>query len=89
MPLISAFYGILIYMYYVDNMKHHRPHIHAVYGEYEVVIAIDEADVLEGVLPKPKLRLVQAWVEIHKEELALNWKLAVTKQTPSKIEPLK
>jgi hypothetical protein len=71
------------------ELKHYRPHIHAEYGEYEVVIAIDEGDVLEGYLPKSRMKLVQAWVEIHKEELMLNWQLAITKQRPCKIEPLK
>lgn len=89
MPAISAFYGIIIFMYFVDNMKHHRPHIHAEYGEYEAVIAIDEGDVLEGDLPNAKMKLVQAWMEIHREELSLNWQLAVTKRAPHKIEPLK
>ena len=32
MPRISAFYGIVITMYYRD---HDPPHFHAAYGEYE------------------------------------------------------
>ena len=48
MPTISMFYGIIIYMYFFDNRKHHRPHIHAHFGEYECVIAIDDGEVLTG-----------------------------------------
>jgi hypothetical protein len=33
MPSISMFYGITIYMYYLDTNKHKLPHIHAKYGE--------------------------------------------------------
>ena len=51
MPLISAFYGIAIYMYYSDKMRHYRPHIHAKYGEFRAVFAIDDGIVLRGVLP--------------------------------------
>jgi hypothetical protein len=35
------------------------------------------------------MRLVQAWIEIHKEDLLANWKLAVEGQQPFKIEPLR
>lgn len=83
------FYGIIILMFFFDNKKHHRTHIHAQYGEYEAVIAIDDGEVLEGDLPKPKMKLVQAWIEIHKDELAADWHLAVEGQLPFKIEPLK
>ncbi|HET7118385.1 MAG TPA: DUF4160 domain-containing protein [Hanamia sp.] len=35
------------------------------------------------------MKLVQAWIEIHKDELMANWKLAVAGQTIFKIEALK
>jgi len=28
-------------------------------------------------LPKPKQKLVDAWIEIHKDELMADWELAV------------
>ena len=56
MPTISMFYGILILMYFHDNKKHSRPHIHAEYGEYEASIAIEDGIVLSGSLPPPKLK---------------------------------
>jgi hypothetical protein len=37
MPLISQFYGILIYIYKELNSKHHIPHFHAKYAEFESV----------------------------------------------------
>ena len=36
-----------------------------------------------------RLRLVQAWIEIHQEELMANWKLAVNGRQVYRIEPLK
>lgn len=89
MPAISMFYGILILMYFYDNKKHSRPHIHAEYGEYEASIAIDDGIVLSGSLPAPKLKLVQAWIEIHREDLLANWKLAVSGEPVFKIDPLR
>jgi hypothetical protein len=89
MPTISMFYGIIIYMYYFDNKEHKAPHIHANYAEYDAVISIPDGDVLNGEMPIKKLKLIQAWVEIHQEDLMANWKLAVEGQQPYKIAPLR
>jgi hypothetical protein len=83
------FYGILILMYFYDNKKHNRPHIHAEYAEYEASIAIEDGTVLSGSLPNTKLKLVQAWIEIHREDLLANWKLAVNGESVFKIDPLR
>ncbi len=89
MPTVSMFYGILILMYFYDDKKHSCPHIHAEYGEHQASISIEDASVLAGSLPKAKLRLVQAWVEIHREDLRADWKLAVSGEAIFKIDPLK
>ena len=89
MPTISMFYGIIIYMFSFDDKKHHLPHIHANYAEYDVVVGIDNGEIIEGEFPKKKLRLVQAWIEIHQDELMADWKLATMGQPPFKIDPLK
>lgn len=44
MPAISMFYGIIVYMYFLDNKQHKLPHIHAKYQGYEVVVAIPEGE---------------------------------------------
>ncbi|MBC8182721.1 DUF4160 domain-containing protein [candidate division KSB1 bacterium] len=89
MPTISMFYGIIIYMYYFDNKEHKTPHFHANYGEHDVVVSIPEGKVLQGTMPKNKMKLIQAWIEIHKEDIIADWKLAVEGQQPHKIEPLR
>ncbi len=89
MPAISMFYGIIVYLYFMDNKQHQRPHIHVKYQENEVVVSIPEGDVLKGNIPKSKMKLLQAWIEIHKDELVANWELAVSGQQPYKIEPLR
>ena len=35
------------------------------------------------------MRLVLAWVEIHRDDLMADWQLAVSGQPPFKIEPLR
>ena len=87
MPSISMFYGIIISLYFMDNRQHHAPHIHANYQEHEAVIAIPNGDVLEGSLPRSKMKLVQAWIELHQDELLADWKLAASGQQPYSIEP--
>ena len=89
MPVISMFYGIIVSLYFQDNRRHHRPHIHVKYQEDEAVIAIPEGEVLEGTLPRGKMKMVLAWVEIHSDELMADWELAVSGQQPFKIEPLR
>ena len=36
-----------------------------------------------------ELKLVLAWMEIHRDELLADWELAASGQSPYKIEPLK
>ena len=55
MPTISAFYGILIQMFWSD---HAPPHFHALYAEYEVLINIHTLEVVRGTMPRRALALV-------------------------------
>ena len=69
MAVISMFYGIIVSMYFLDNRQHHVPHIHVKYQEQEAVISIPQGELLEGKLKPNKMKLLQAWIEIHQEEL--------------------
>ncbi len=89
MPVICMFYGVIVAMYFMDNKRHSRPHVHVRYQDDEAVIAIPEGEVLEGRLPPGKMRLVLAWIEIHGEELLADWRLTVSGQQPFKIDPLR
>jgi desulfoferrodoxin (superoxide reductase-like protein) len=88
MPVISMFYGIIVRMFHFDDKKHHMPHIHAEYQDETAVIDIGTGELLAGSLPGKKLRLVQAWIEIHKDELLADWKLASEGKDLFKINPL-
>mgnify|MGYP001588917224 CR=1 FL=1 len=55
----------------------------------EAVISIPNGELLDGELPPAKMRLVLAWIEIHKDELMADWDLAVSGQQPFKIDPLR
>lgn len=88
MPIISMFYGIIIRLYLADNQHHHLPHIHARYAEFEASISIGDGEILAGELPRKQLRLVQAWIELHRDELLADWELAMHGEIPYKIAPL-
>lgn len=88
MPVISMFYGIIIRLYLLDDKQHHSPHIHAKYAEFEAAIGIDDGEMLSGELPRKQLRLVQAWIELHRDELMADWDLAISGELPYKIDPL-
>ncbi|MFH0995882.1 MAG: DUF4160 domain-containing protein, partial [Pseudomonadota bacterium] len=82
MPTISMFYGILVSILYEDNVRHHLPHIHVRYASEKASLSIEEGIVLAGSLPSRQLKMVQAWIEIHKDELYADWELTVSGEEP-------
>ena len=88
MPIISMFHGIMIRMYTLEAGRHHLPHIHARFGEFEAAIRIGDAEPIAGELPRKQMRLVQAWIELRRDELLADWALAVAGQAPFRIDPL-
>jgi Domain of unknown function (DUF4160) len=87
MPEICRFYGIIIRMFFRDHLP---PHFHVEYGEYKAKINIIDGEMIEGPLPRKALRLVQAWAEIHKDELLKNYEQSLKEGgIISRIEPLK
>ena len=89
MPVISTFYGIIVRMFYFDTARHKHPHIHVQCGSQNAVIQIPGGELLGGQLKPAKLKLVRAWVEIHRDELITAWKLAADGQKVFKIKPLR
>jgi len=85
MPTISIFFGLIVRMYYKD---HQPPHIHVQYQGDKAVIDLESVTLSEGQIPPRCLRLVQAWVEIHKDDLYANWELCRNGEEPFKIMPL-
>lgn len=88
MPVLSTFYGIIIRMYKESGGRHKMPHIHAEYSGEELVIALD-GTVIEGEIPRGKMKLLEAWMEIHREELEANWTLLSNGEQFFRIDPLR
>ena len=60
----------------------------ASYSGHEAVVAFN-GEVLEGELPRNKMRLLLAWVEIHQDDLKANWDLISSGEQIFRINPLK
>jgi hypothetical protein len=88
LPELSRFEGMLIKLLYNDTIQHNKPHVHVYYAEHEASVAID-GDLLGGSLPLKKLKLLQAWMILHEEELYAAWNKAVRNEPFEKIEPLR
>jgi hypothetical protein len=89
MPAISMFFGIIVRMLLMDTKQHHLPHLHVECQGMKAVISIPDGDLLEGDLPAKKLRLVQAWIAIHEDELMADWDLAANGEPVFPIDPLR
>jgi len=89
MPELSRFLGIIIRMYMEAGAQHKTPHFHAYYQEEVAVFSIEIIDLIAGSIPKRQQRFVEAWAELHKEELMEDWIRLQSGRLPLPIEPLK
>lgn len=86
MPRISAFYGIVIYMYW-NEKDHPVPHFHAYQAGRRASVSA-YGQVLAGGLEPRALALVTDWARLHREEILANWERARRNQLLDPIPPL-
>lgn len=84
MPIISRFFGIIIYIYWRD---HQPPHFHARHGDDEIAVEI-ETGKATGYMSKRAKDMVEEWRELHINELLDDWKRAEQKRALKQIAPL-
>ncbi len=85
MPQISFFLGVIIRMFYRD---HNPPHFHAVYGDFEGIIDIENNELIGGYLPLRILGIVREWTGLHQNELMDNWEKAKMQESLNDIAAL-
>lgn len=85
MPEISRFYGLIIYMNFMD---HAPAHFHVWYGDFKAIVSIEDG-IVKGEMPQRALKLIFEWLELYKNELLNDWELAQLGKPLVKIEPLK
>ncbi|GGB63393.1 type II toxin-antitoxin system toxin DhiT [Shewanella inventionis] len=85
MPEIDALLGLSFCLYFFDNKQHKSPHIHVKYGRYELIIAIETGECLEGYLPNKQRKRAEAHIESNQVKLMAMWKDAVAGINPGKL----
>jgi hypothetical protein len=88
MPELSRFYGIIIRMYMEVSVQHHSPHFHAYYQDEVAIFGLDPIELIAGALARRQRRLVEAWAELHQQELITDWERLQAGQPPLPIDPL-
>ena len=88
MPELSRFLGIIIRMYREVGVPHHLPHFHAYYQDEVAIYSLDPIEMIAGSLPRRAKRFVEAWAELHQEELEADWELLQAGEQPQPIDPL-
>lgn len=86
MPKISEFFGISIHIFYREHLP---PHFHAVYGDEEALVTIDNLSIFSGRLSPRAMGLVVEWASLHQQELRHVWGQAMEHQPLDRIEPLR
>ncbi|MBO0803897.1 MAG: DUF4160 domain-containing protein [Nocardiopsaceae bacterium] len=86
MPRISAFYGVVIYMYW-NERDHPVAHFHAYHAGRRASISAS-GEVLAGSLEPRALRLVQEWALLRRDQITANWERARRNEPLSGIDPL-
>ena len=85
MPIISAFFGIVIRMFYKE---HEPPHFHAEHQGQQAKCNFD-GEIVAGLIQSPTARrLIEEWAGLHRRELETNWENMKAGRPLDRIEPL-
>ncbi|PYJ44763.1 MAG: DUF4160 domain-containing protein [Verrucomicrobia bacterium] len=76
-------------MFSEPSERHHVPHFHAYYQDDVAVFSISPIAVLGGSISQRQQRLVEAWAELHQEELLADWDMLRSGKKPARVEPLR
>lgn len=71
------------------DVPHRVPHLHAYYQDEVGIFSIDPVELIAGSLPRRQQRLVEAWAELHQNDLVADWEMLQQGKPPRPIEPLK
>ena len=85
MPIISAFFGIVIRMFY---REHEPPHFHAEYQGQLAKFDFDGKMIAGNINSKTARRLIKQWSSVHRAQLEANWEKMKEGRTLEKIAPL-
>lgn len=87
MPRVSEFFGILVYMYWMDDKRHKKPHVHVYYSGQSAVFDF-AGNCLDGNVSTRVNRLVREWIKERPSELKNAWEKAMNGEEIPWIAPL-
>jgi hypothetical protein len=87
--MISAYYGIVVAFAATKIKKEVSPFIVAFCEGAETRIDVATNKVIFGQIPQHKQLLVNAWIEIHREELVASWNAGRLTGEYFKLDPLR
>ena len=85
MPVLSRFYGIVVRILFAPLFG---ARFHAIYGDYELVVAVAPLAIIQGDAPPHVRELVLRWAAGHQQELLTAWRRCGTGLKPQTIAPL-
>jgi Domain of unknown function (DUF4160) len=53
------------------------------------VFSVSPVEIVTGSMPQRQQRLIEAWAELHQEELLADWNLLQEGKRPAPIDPLR
>jgi uncharacterized protein DUF4160 len=85
MPIISAFFGIVIRMYYKE---HEPPHFHAEHGGQQAIFDFNGTHLAGELASRRAHRQIRKWAQLHRVALQANWARMKAGQPLESIAPL-
>ncbi len=85
-PRVSAFYGVVIYMYW-NERDHPVAHFRAYHAGRRASVSVD-GQVLAGSLEQRALQFVLEWAALRHDAILANWERARRSEPLLAIEPL-
>ncbi len=85
MPIISAFFGIIIRMYFDD---HGVAHFHAEYQGEQASFDLNGRLLAGEMSSRTARKLIRDWARLRRTELEANWKRAKKLEPLNQIAPL-
>lgn len=88
MPEVDALLGLSFCLYFFDNKQHKLPHLHVKYGAFELSIAIETGECLEGYLPNKQRKRAEHHIAMYRKGFMQMWCKAVNGENPGKLEDI-
>jgi hypothetical protein len=87
--LVSAYCGVTVAFTVARAKRETAPFVVALCDGAEAGVEIASSKLLFGQLPPHKLLLVQAWIEIHREEFVASWHAGRLTGDYMRLDPLR